>query len=104
MRKRRHENSDLYDKTGKRSRTSQWRDENQITKKARIINAQPSIATLFKVFHPFFSMNNKLTQRKKPAEKKQSEQPSGEVHIFLTKCLLDLGLFSCSVGFNCFFA
>ncbi|KAJ7823280.1 hypothetical protein B0H13DRAFT_1919727 [Mycena leptocephala] len=79
MRKRRHENSDLYDKTGKRSRTSQWRDENQITKKARIINAQPSIATLFKVFPPFFSMNNKLTQRKQPVEKKQSEQPSAEV-------------------------
>ncbi|KAJ7430785.1 hypothetical protein B0H11DRAFT_2210849 [Mycena galericulata] len=48
-RKRRHENSDLYEKTDKRSRTSRWRDEKQITKKARIINSQPSIASLFKV-------------------------------------------------------
>ncbi|KAJ7144254.1 hypothetical protein C8R44DRAFT_725211 [Mycena epipterygia] len=32
-RKRRHENSDLYEKIDKRSRTSKWRDENQITKK-----------------------------------------------------------------------
>ncbi|KAJ7501317.1 hypothetical protein B0H11DRAFT_2188939 [Mycena galericulata] len=47
-RKRRHENSDLYEKTDKRSRTSKWRDEKQITKKARIINSQPSIASLFK--------------------------------------------------------
>ncbi|KAJ7472095.1 hypothetical protein FB451DRAFT_1471312 [Mycena latifolia] len=49
MRKRRHENSDLYEKPDKRSRTSKWRDENQLNKKARVINAQPSIATLFKV-------------------------------------------------------
>ncbi|KAJ7921009.1 hypothetical protein B0H13DRAFT_2318768 [Mycena leptocephala] len=62
-RKRRHENSDLYE-TGERSRTSKWRDENQITKKARIINAQSSIANLFK-----------------PAEKKQSGHSSGEVSI-----------------------
>ncbi|KAJ7481620.1 hypothetical protein FB451DRAFT_132888 [Mycena latifolia] len=48
MRKRRHENSDLYEKPDKRSHTSKWRDENQLTKKARVINAQPSIATLFK--------------------------------------------------------
>lgn len=57
MRKRRHENSDLYEKTDKRSRTSKWRDQNQITKKARIIGAQHSIASLFKVFDPFFLRN-----------------------------------------------
>jgi hypothetical protein len=54
MRKRRHENSDLYEKSDKRSRTSKWRDENKITKKARVISAQPSIASLFKVFHFYF--------------------------------------------------
>ncbi|KAJ7784875.1 hypothetical protein DFH07DRAFT_763490 [Mycena maculata] len=62
-RKRRHENSDLYEKTDKRSRTSKWRDEKQITKKARIINSQPSIASLFKPV------------------KKQQQLPSEEVPI-----------------------
>ncbi|KAJ7777922.1 hypothetical protein DFH07DRAFT_766147 [Mycena maculata] len=84
-RKRRHDNSDLYETTGKRSRTSTWRDENQITKKARIINAQPSIAKLFKPVE------------KKPIEMKQPAQvhSSGEVevHIFQTKCVLRFGLF-----------
>ncbi|KAJ6586755.1 hypothetical protein B0H10DRAFT_1961600 [Mycena sp. CBHHK59/15] len=79
-RKRRHENSDLYEKTDSRSCTSKWRDENRITKKARIINAQPSIANLFKVFHFFLLMDNKLTlPAQKPAEKMQSAQSSQEV-------------------------
>ncbi|KAJ7243667.1 hypothetical protein C8J57DRAFT_1556267 [Mycena rebaudengoi] len=43
-----YENADLYEKTGERSHTSQWRDKNQITKKARLLNAQPSIANFFK--------------------------------------------------------
>ncbi|KAJ7736213.1 hypothetical protein DFH07DRAFT_779761 [Mycena maculata] len=70
-RKRRHDNSDLYETTGKRSRTSAWRDENQITKKARIINAQPSIAKLFKPVE------------KKPIEMKQLAQvhSSGEAEV-----------------------
>ncbi|KAJ7078408.1 hypothetical protein B0H15DRAFT_1001186 [Mycena belliarum] len=61
MRKRRRENFDLYDKA-ERSRTSKWRDENQLTKKARIMKAQPSIAHFFKT----------------PAQNNQSGRSSGD--------------------------
>ncbi|KAJ7698411.1 hypothetical protein B0H17DRAFT_1129929 [Mycena rosella] len=46
-RKHRHENSDLYEKTTKRSRTSEWRYKNRITKKARDETGQGSIANIF---------------------------------------------------------
>ncbi|KAJ7091678.1 hypothetical protein C8R44DRAFT_750581 [Mycena epipterygia] len=80
-RKRRHENSDLYEKTDVRSRTSKWRDENRITKKARIINAQPSIANLFKVFDFFPVMDNKLRLPAQKPTEKQSAQFSEEVSL-----------------------
>ncbi|KAJ7264692.1 hypothetical protein C8J57DRAFT_1230464 [Mycena rebaudengoi] len=75
-RKRRHENSDLHEKTGKRSRTSVWRDENGITKKARDTKVRAPITSFFKP-RTRFDADSDIEMISRPS----SPAPSPSVHV-----------------------